>query len=183
MLPEPAGALLQALGDTRMYAVNRCRWYLVISSTNISSHTSKPYVPQGEIICYQQDASAFTGRVGFEVFYPWLIFHPFLCCRPVSELPGAYTKDAERVRESFLVSGGSLRDPHAPGGSPAASIEAQAGPMWCRGAAPQQTATSRGDWETISQRLGESQFLETAKRVCSGNLSHPLTQGQSPVKT
>lgn len=82
---------------------------MVISSTNISSHTSKPYVPQGEIICSQQDASAFTGRVGFEVFYPWLIFHPFLCCRPVSELPGAYTKDAERVRESFLVSGGSPR--------------------------------------------------------------------------
>lgn len=68
-----------------------------------------------------------------------------------------------------------------PGDFPAASMEAQAGPMWCHGAVPQQAAASRGDCETISQRLGKIRFLETVTRVCSANLSHALTPGQSPV--
>lgn len=72
----------------------------------------------------------------------------------MSEVPSAYTKDAERVRESFQVSGGVGACSVGAGGSPAASIEAPAGPMWCHGAAPQQAAASRGDCKTSFTETG-----------------------------
>lgn len=59
----------------------------------------KPYVPHGEIICSQQDASAFTGRVGFCKGILTKGFTLSCCVRGARCLP----LGCREGKESFLV--------------------------------------------------------------------------------
>lgn len=144
-----------------------CRKQLQVIFGHKVNKTFKSYIPRGEIICSQKDASAFIGRVGFFLRLSiWLTFSSFLMMLScVREVPGPYIKDADmRVRESSLFSGGvsiflvgtkgmGLVASLCGMGSPAALVEAKHCTVaaWCNGAALQQAATSRGDWKTISR--------------------------------
>lgn len=86
-----------------------CRKQLQVIFGHKVNKPFKSYIPRGEIICSQKDASAFIGRVVvFLRLSIWLTFSPFLMTLScVREVPGPYIKDAEmRVRESSPFSGG-----------------------------------------------------------------------------
>lgn len=81
-----------------------CRKQLQVIFGHKVNKTFKSYIPRGEIICSQKDASAFIGRVGvFLRLSIWLTFSSFLMMLScVREVPGPYIKDAEYEGERKL---------------------------------------------------------------------------------